>query len=69
MLSLLPIFVRFVEAEEVDPATAPIVIWMNGGPGCSSVDGFLTENGPFRINPDGVSLSYFDYGWNKVNIV
>ena len=45
---------HLVEAEDV--ADAPLVVWLNGGPGCSSYIGFWTENGPFTMNGDG-SLS------------
>lgn len=46
--------------------TKPLVLWLNGGPGCSSIAyGASEEVGPFRVNPDGKTLRLNLYAWNK----
>ncbi|KAH8821009.1 pheromone-processing carboxypeptidase kex1 [Xylogone sp. PMI_703] len=40
------------------------VIWINGGPGCSSEDGALMEIGPYRLK-DGLTLEYNDGSWDE----
>jgi carboxypeptidase D len=45
----------------------PLLIWLNGGPGCSSSDGFFLENGPlqFSIQKDGQwKLISNPYSWH-----
>ncbi|KAI0675837.1 alpha/beta-hydrolase [Trametes maxima] len=43
----------------------PVGIWLNGGPGSSSMLGFVYENGPARLQPDG-SFTSNEYSWDKL---
>ncbi|XP_074604084.1 lysosomal protective protein-like [Brevipalpus obovatus] len=49
-----------------DPAKDPVVLWLNGGPGCSSMIGFWTENGPFKFDRYNGSITVNEYAWNSV---
>ncbi|KAL6645463.1 hypothetical protein ACP70R_017071 [Stipagrostis hirtigluma subsp. patula] len=60
------LFYYFVEAS-ADAAQKPLVLWLNGGPGCSSLGiGALQEVGPFRVDTDGKTLCKNKYAWNTV---
>ncbi|KAK9827845.1 hypothetical protein WJX74_005191 [Apatococcus lobatus] len=54
-------------AESLDsPSHDPLVLWVNGGPGCSSMaGGFLSELGPFYATK-GNNLQRNEYAWNRV---
>ena len=62
---------HYVYAESLDdPANDPVQIWFNGGPGCSSMLGFMQENGP-RVIDDGEDyLKTNDHAWNtRANVL
>ncbi|XVE79815.1 hypothetical protein DITRI_Ditri14bG0086600 [Diplodiscus trichospermus] len=44
----------------------PVVIWLTGGPGCSSELALFYENGPFHLSKN-LSLLWNDYGWDKAS--
>ncbi|KAF3442162.1 hypothetical protein FNV43_RR16078 [Rhamnella rubrinervis] len=57
------LFYYFAESQ-TDPASKPLVLWLNGGPGCSSIGaGAFCEHGPFR--PSGNILLNNNHSWNK----
>ncbi|RWR90012.1 serine carboxypeptidase ii-3 [Cinnamomum micranthum f. kanehirae] len=60
------LFYYFTESPE-NASTKPLVLWLNGGPGCSSFgNGAMMELGPFRVNSDGQTLQGNNYAWNNV---
>mmetsp|Transcript_29507 Transcript_29507/g.68033 ORF Transcript_29507/g.68033 Transcript_29507/m.68033 type:complete len:491 (-) Transcript_29507:49-1521(-) len=48
-----------------DPVKDPLLIWLSGGPGCSSQLALFAENGPCKIRKDGKSTYTNPYSWHK----
>lgn len=62
-------FYWLFEAKE-NPENAPLIMWLTGGPGCSSELALFTENGPCKVNPAGTGTTPNAFSWNnKANIV
>ncbi|OVA04090.1 Peptidase S10 [Macleaya cordata] len=65
------LFYYFVVSER-KPSEDPVVLWLNGGPGCSSFDGFVYEHGPFNFQEAKThgslpQLQLNPHSWSKVS--
>ncbi|KAJ7819506.1 carboxypeptidase C [Mycena leptocephala] len=56
------LFFWFFESRN-SPSTDPLVLWLNGGPGCSSSTGLLFELGPCSIADEGRNTTFNKHSW------
>jgi hypothetical protein len=48
-----------------EPAKDPLVVWLQGGPGGSSLFGLFVENGPYKSSDDGATLARNPHSWHS----
>jgi carboxypeptidase D len=60
----------FVFQPKVGDPVDEITIWLNGGPGCSSLNGFFEENGKFVWYPGASEPIINENAWvNLTNVL
>ncbi|RXH72890.1 hypothetical protein DVH24_012574 [Malus domestica] len=67
------LFYYFVKTER-KPEEAPLMLWLTGGPGCSSLTALLYEIGPLNFNIEQYNgslptLTLNPYAWTKVSSI
>lgn len=70
----LQLFYFFVESQR-SPRRDPLMLWLTGGPGCSTLSAFMYESGPVKFNSANYTggipeLILNEYTWTqKLNII
>jgi carboxypeptidase C (cathepsin A) len=54
----------FFESQS-DITKDPLILWLSGGPACSSLLGAFHENGPFVFRPEQSKFELNKHAWNK----
>ena len=54
-----------LQESENKPDTDRLLVWLNGGPGCSSMLGWGDEHGPMSFNEEGTGFTRNEFSWNK----
>jgi carboxypeptidase C (cathepsin A) len=56
---------HYVLVQSLNNATTdPLLLWFNGGPGCSSMEGLFAELGPFIFDDGETFIKPNPYPWN-----
>ena len=57
----------FEPSSDAQSDDTPLILWLNGGPGCSSMDGLWLENGPLRLKFVGGTwkIDVNEYSWHN----
>lgn len=64
------LFYVFVESQNTTTQKDdPVIVWFNGGPGCSSLLALFSENGPFVIDDGETIIKPNPYPWTERNNV
>ncbi|XP_043203971.1 venom serine carboxypeptidase-like [Amphibalanus amphitrite] len=60
------LFFWFFECQQASPLEAPVLLWLQGGPGASSLYGLFAENGPFSVDTD-LNLVARNFSWSNTH--
>jgi carboxypeptidase C (cathepsin A) len=65
------LFIQSVNDNTTSKISDPVLIWFNGGPGCSSLLGAFQENGPIIVDADGDrKFRLNEHSWNaRANVL
>lgn len=58
----------FIYQPTTGPPVDTITIWLNGGPGCSSLEGFFQENGRFVWHEGDTAPVLNEHSWYVMNM-